>query len=124
MQALKHTAAPIRRAATIGLGLRSDLLAQLDLVSLLQERLWDFNFEVCQAATIALSRLGTPAAAIALARLLQSPQTPVPLQIEYRPRPGMDWHPHRPRTAPKRDRHRSSARAPRNHLGIRSPHRS
>ncbi|MDI9640347.1 HEAT repeat domain-containing protein [Oscillatoria amoena NRMC-F 0135] len=82
LQALKHTAAPIRRAATIGLGLRSDLLAQLDLVSLLQERLWDFNFEVCQAATIALSRLGTPAAAIALARLLQSPQTPVPLQIE------------------------------------------
>lgn len=82
IQSLKHPAAPVRHAATIGLGMRSHLLAEPDRVLLLKEQLWDLNFEVCQAAAIALGRLGTPEAAIALSHLLQSPSTPIPLQLE------------------------------------------
>lgn len=85
--ALEDPAATVRREATIGLGLwavRSSSPPpppELDLVQLLQERLWDFNLEVCQQAALALSRLKTPEAAAALARVLQSSATPVPLQL-------------------------------------------
>ena len=84
--ALEDPAATVRREATIGLGLwavrySSPLPPELDLVELLQERLWDFNLEVCQQAALALSRLKTLEAAAALARVLKSSATPVPLQL-------------------------------------------
>ena len=84
--ALEDLATAVRREATIGLGLwavrsSSPLPPELDIVELLEERLWDFNLEVCQQAALALSRLQTLAAAAALARVLQSPTTPVPLQL-------------------------------------------
>jgi HEAT repeat protein len=80
--ALDDLAAAVRREAVIGLGLRTDLLNELDLVQLLQPRLRDFNLEVCQQAAIALGRVGSDAAATALLEVLQSPHTPISLQLE------------------------------------------
>lgn len=82
LEALKDIAAPVRREAAIALGVRTDLREELDLVNVLRPLLWDFNLEVCQQAAIALGRLGTDSAADALFELLQSPATPIPLQLE------------------------------------------
>lgn len=85
--ALEDLATAVRREATIGLGLWAvrysspPLPPGLDIVELLEERLWDFNLEICQQAALALSRLQTLGAAAALARVLQSRTTPVPLQL-------------------------------------------
>lgn len=82
LKALNDLAALVRREAVIGLGFRSDLREELDLVNQLAPRLYDFNLDVCTMAAIALGRLGTDAAAIALFQVLQSLHTPVSLQIE------------------------------------------
>lgn len=81
IEALNDRAAAVRKEAVIGLGLRSDLRQELDLVNRLKLLLYDFNGEVCQQSAIALGRLGTDDAAAALFAVLQSPATPVPLQI-------------------------------------------
>ncbi len=80
--ALDDIAAPVRREAVIGLSFRADLQSELDLVNRLSPRLYDFNVEVCCSAAIALSRLGTDAAAAPLFQVLMSPHTPMKLQIE------------------------------------------
>jgi HEAT repeat protein len=80
VKALADPAAQVRCVAIIGLGLRSDLLEKLGLVNLLAPLLWDLNLGVCQQAAIALGRLGTPAAADALMRVLRAPHTPISLQ--------------------------------------------
>ena len=82
LKALDDLAAPVRREAVTGLSFRPDLREELDLVNRLMPRLYDFNLEVCKAASIALGRLGTDTAAAALFQVLQSPNTPVSLQIE------------------------------------------
>ncbi|MDY6936667.1 MAG: HEAT repeat domain-containing protein [Cyanobacteriota bacterium] len=82
VKALEDLSSQVRREATIGLGLRSDLLGELDLVGLLKKRLYDFELSVCQQATIALSRCNTDSAAFALFQVLQSPPTPEPLKLE------------------------------------------
>lgn len=82
VKALDDLSSRVRREATIGLGLRSDLLAELDLVGLLKKRLYDFDMSVCQQAAIALSRCNNDAAAFALFQVLQSPYTPTVLQLE------------------------------------------
>lgn len=82
LQALDDIAAPVRREAVIGLGFRADLKAELDLVNKLVPKLYDFNIGVCCASASALSRLGTDEAAKALDRVLQSPHTPLNLQLE------------------------------------------
>ena len=82
LSALSDPAASVRRQAVTGLGLCADTLDQLQLVQLLRDRLWDFNFQVCQQAAFALGRVGTAPAAAALSEVLLSPATPVPLQIE------------------------------------------
>lgn len=82
LEALNDLAAPVRREAVNGLGFRSDLQEELDLVNRLLPRLYDFNLDVCIAAAIALGRLGTTAAATGLFQCLQSPHTPLALQIE------------------------------------------
>lgn len=81
IEALDDLAAAVRKEAVIGLGLRSDLREELNLVHRLKLLLYDFNGEVCQQSAIALGRLGTDDAAIALFDVLQSPATPAPLQI-------------------------------------------
>lgn len=82
LNALDDLAAVVRREAVIGLSFRPDLREELDLVSQLMPRLYDFNLDVCAASAIALGRLGTDAAATALYQVLQSPNTPIKLQIE------------------------------------------
>lgn len=82
LNALDDIAASVRREAAIGLSFRPDLREELDLVNRLLPRLYDFNLDVCIAAAIALGRLGTDAAATGLYQVLQSPHTPVALQIE------------------------------------------
>ncbi len=81
IEALADRAAPVRRAAVFSLSFRPDLLKQWDLVTLIQPLLADLNLDICQQAAIALGRLGTEAAAAALFHALQSPLTPVPVQI-------------------------------------------
>jgi HEAT repeat protein len=81
VEALSDVAASVRREAIVGLGLRPDLQQTLKTVQLLRDRLWDFNWEVCQQAAISLGRMGTLEAAAALFEVLNSSLTPIPLQI-------------------------------------------
>jgi HEAT repeat protein len=83
LNALNDPAAVVRKEAVIGLGLRTDLGEELDLLARLKPLLYDFNWDVCQQAAIALGRLGTDEAADALFNVLKSPATPVPLQIDF-----------------------------------------
>lgn len=82
LEALDDRAASVRKEAVIGLGLRFDLQEELDLLNRLKPLLYDFNIEVCQQAAIALGRLGTDEAALALLDVLKSPATPVPLTYD------------------------------------------
>ncbi|MBW4583118.1 MAG: HEAT repeat domain-containing protein [Tildeniella nuda ZEHNDER 1965/U140] len=82
VDALYDEQATVRQAAVEELGFCNDLTLQLDLVQLLSNRLQDVHSAVCSEAAIALGRLGTDAAADALFAVLQSPQTPKPLQLE------------------------------------------
>ncbi len=79
--ALKDPAAVVRKEAITGLGLRTNLKEELDLVGLIKPLLYDFNWEVCQQAAFALSRQKTDEAAAALFEVLNSPATPPILQI-------------------------------------------
>ena len=83
LEALEDGAAMVRKEAVTGLGLRSDLWAELDLLNRLKPLLYDFNQDVCQQAAIALGRLSSDEAAEALFEVIQSPATPVPLQIDF-----------------------------------------
>lgn len=82
LEALNDLAAPVRKEAARGLGYRSDLREELDLVNRLKPLLYDLNLEVCAAAAHALGRMGTSDAALALFEVLKSPATPIPLQVE------------------------------------------
>lgn len=82
LRALDDVAPSVRREAVIGLSFRADLWEELDLVNRLSPRLYDFNLEVCCSTAVALSRLGTDAAAAPLFQVLMSPHTPIKLQIE------------------------------------------
>lgn len=82
LEALDDRAAAVRKEAVIGLGLRFDLQEELDLLNRLKPLLYDFNIEVCQQAAIALARLKTDEAALALLDVLKSPATPVPLTYD------------------------------------------
>ncbi|HYX17844.1 MAG TPA: HEAT repeat domain-containing protein, partial [Nostoc sp.] len=82
LNALDDIAATVRRAAILGLGFRPDSREALDLVKRLQPKLYDFNIDVCCAAAVSLSRMGCDQAAQELFKLLISPHTPLPLQLE------------------------------------------
>ncbi|HAX76708.1 MAG TPA: PBS lyase, partial [Cyanobacteria bacterium UBA11372] len=82
LDALKDTAAPVRREATMGLGFRPQLQEELELVAQLTKQLWDLNLEVCNAAAIALGRMGTDAAADALFAVLRKGTAPISLQVQ------------------------------------------
>jgi HEAT repeat protein len=82
LNALDDIAATVRRAAILGLGFRPDLREALDLVTRLQPKLYDFNIDVCCAAAVSLSRMGCDEAAQQLFKLLISPHTPLPLELE------------------------------------------
>ncbi|MEH2167197.1 MAG: HEAT repeat domain-containing protein [Nostoc sp.] len=82
LKALDDIAVTVRRAAVLGLGFRPDLYQALDLVTRLQPKLYDFNLDVCCAAAVTLSRMGSDDSAKYLFDLLISPQTPITLQLE------------------------------------------
>jgi HEAT repeat protein len=82
VQALHDPTAPVRQAAIVGLGFRSDLAASFNLVQHLTAGLSDPVLEVCCQAAIALGRLGNDDAIFALANHLQTPDLPVVLQTE------------------------------------------
>ncbi|MDZ8109433.1 MAG: HEAT repeat domain-containing protein [Nostoc sp. DedQUE12a] len=82
LNALDDVAATVRRAAVVGLGFRPDLCQALDLVNRVQPKLYDINLDVCCAAVVTLSRMGSDDAAKYLFDLLISPQTPITLQLE------------------------------------------
>lgn len=83
LEALADPAAVVRKEAVTGLGLRSDLWAQLGLLNRIKPLLYDFNRDVCQQAAIALGRSRMDEAAHALFEVIQSPATPVPLQLDF-----------------------------------------
>ena len=82
IEALDDIAAPVRKEAITGLGFRSDVREELDLVNKLIPKLYDFNIEVCCTAAVSLGRLGSDIATEALKSVLNSPLTPINLQLE------------------------------------------
>lgn len=79
--ALRDPAAVVRSTAVATLGLRRDLVEALDLVQQIQPLLWDLQLGVCQQAAIALGRLATDEAVAALAQVLHTVTTPMPLRL-------------------------------------------
>ncbi|HEY9703950.1 MAG TPA: hypothetical protein V6C58_15985, partial [Allocoleopsis sp.] len=72
----------VRKEAIIGLGMRSDLLEEIDLVKEIKPLLYDVNIDVCKQAAHSLSRLVTNVSATSLFELLKSAYTPMALKIE------------------------------------------
>jgi HEAT repeat protein len=81
LAALKDVAASVRKEAAIALGMRAALDEREQLVESLKPLLYDFNLEVCQQAAMALGRMKSDEAAIALFSVLQSSVTPVALKL-------------------------------------------
>ena len=81
LAALGDYAAPVRKAAVAGLGLRVAAAEELQLLAHLQPLLRDLNPEVCQQAALAIGRLRDDAAATVLAGELQDDLTPLPQKI-------------------------------------------
>lgn len=83
LRSLDDESAQVRGTAVTGLSYRRDLHnSELDLVALLQPKLYDSDLGVRNAAVVSLSRIGDDAAAHHLYGLLVSQQAPVQLQIE------------------------------------------
>ncbi len=81
LEALDDFAAPVRKEAVTGLGFRTDLREELDLVNCLVPLLYDFNLDVCCSAATSLGRLGSEVAAEAIDAVISSP-APINLQLE------------------------------------------
>ncbi len=81
IKALQDRVSGIRKEALSGLGLRGKSHPEIDTVKLISPLLYDFDLTVCQQAALSLSRLKTDGATEALFGVLQSPNTPLPLQI-------------------------------------------
>ncbi len=79
--ALEDLEASVRKEGVIALGFRADLAEKWDLLTHLQPLLYDFNLEVCQQAAIAISKLKSKEAELALFKVVNSPHTPIPLQL-------------------------------------------
>ena len=82
ISALKDISPLVRKEAIIGLGMRSDLLEEIDLVKEIKPLLYDVNIDVCKQAAHSLSRLVTNVSATSLFELLKSPHSPISLKIE------------------------------------------
>jgi HEAT repeat protein len=70
----------VRQVAVVGLGMRPDLLTELQLVDRLQPLLADLNLGVCIATATALGRMGTEDAAAILWQCYQQQTCPLELQ--------------------------------------------
>lgn len=82
LKALHDSAAKVRQSAVTTLGLQAALYENpQELADRLKPLLWDVNLEVCQQSAVALGRIGTESAVVALFEVLRSPHA-LPLQIE------------------------------------------
>ncbi|TVQ48896.1 MAG: HEAT repeat domain-containing protein [Gloeocapsa sp. DLM2.Bin57] len=81
LDALTDLAAVVRKEAVIALGLRVSVREEEELIRALQPLLQDVSLEVCQQTAIALSKFSDPLAATVLFSTLESPLTPLPLQL-------------------------------------------
>jgi HEAT repeat protein len=79
--ALTDLATSVRKEAVIGLSRRVDLVEEKQLIDCLQPLLEDISLEVSQQTAIALSKCTHPQGATALFTTLQSPHTPIALQL-------------------------------------------
>ncbi len=83
LQGLADLSAKVRQAAIAGISYRADLFQEHhhDPVALIQPFLNDLNVQVCQAAALALGRLGTNAATQALCTTASAKNVPIPLKL-------------------------------------------
>jgi HEAT repeat protein len=81
IESLADAASAVRKEAVTALGLRQDLVLKLDLVPYFSPLLADPDLEVCIASAIALGRMGTDEAAIALFEKLRTGDVPLELQL-------------------------------------------
>lgn len=83
LQGLADLNAKVRQAAIAGISYRADLFQEHhhDPVTLIQPFLNDLNGQVCQAAALALGRLGTNAATQALHTTASAENVPIPLKL-------------------------------------------
>lgn len=83
LQGLTDLNAKVRQVAIAGISYRSHLFREHDQdpVVLIQPFLQDLDLHVCQAAAMALGRLGTDVAAQALRKTAEATQVPVPLKL-------------------------------------------
>lgn len=82
LASLNDPVAEVRKQAVTGLGVRLDLLENINLVEKLKPLLWDIRPEVCQQTQLALARLKTDEAATALLEQVQSSSVPLSLKID------------------------------------------
>lgn len=81
LAALRDPASPVRLEAVMGLGFWAGYTDRQLLLEKIAPLLDDVNLEICRQAALTLSRLQTSAAATAIAKVLQSPNTPLSLQM-------------------------------------------
>ncbi|BAU66955.1 PBS lyase HEAT domain protein repeat-containing protein [Stanieria sp. NIES-3757] len=84
IEALQDTNATVRKEAVIGLGFRSDLCQELNLVEIVTPLLYDFNLEVCRYAALTLAKMTSESdrAVEALNQVLISKVTPTNLKLD------------------------------------------
>ncbi|GAB4243586.1 MAG: hypothetical protein Kow0049_33270 [Stanieria sp.] len=84
IEALHDTNATVRKEAVIGLGFRSDLVQELNLVEIITPLLYDFNLEVCRYAALSLAKMTSQSdrAVEALNQVLISEATPTTLKLD------------------------------------------
>ncbi len=79
---LTDATASVRKAAVVGLCLRSELAAELNLVQCLRPLLFDLNLAVCEATALGLARLPDPRVVEILRQVAIAPNTPETLRAQ------------------------------------------
>lgn len=82
LDSLADPASQVRLEALIGLGFWANTADPQMLLDHVQPLLHDVHLAVCRQAAFTLSRLQTPAAATAIATVLQAETTPISLQLD------------------------------------------
>jgi HEAT repeat protein len=82
LEKLTDVAASVRKAAVVGLCLRSELTTELDLVRHLRPLLFDLDLAVCAATALSLARLPDPQVVEMLGQIAIDPRTPTTLRSQ------------------------------------------
>jgi HEAT repeat protein len=83
LAALQDRASSVRSAAVKGIGFCAQELPEVDWVAALMPILNDLNLDTCRHCAQTLSRIATPAAALALHQALQPSSLPEPLGLDF-----------------------------------------